>query len=296
MTLPPNVPKSAIDKYVPIKLISGSPNGLIIAVIPNNLVKPTPSSLLALRIPRSREEREALLRQIESLPSIKTRRVTRVIDYDPRGNWYVTSFCHGRDLQHLKENFFQDGLPPFLICKIFDEVMAAQGSELEPKGIWHTNLKGSNIILTPTEKEEFPIVRIVHPHGVTTWDEQAVVKQMIGLLRYLTNSASRIPEKYRMNKKRDKLEYVIEDEDTNSLIIGDDFYSFIANYDLEGDTSWEELRSRWMNEATALMKELFDSERLLDVMEIIMEPKVTDDEFREAVGDGGMDIIDDRDL
>jgi serine/threonine protein kinase len=296
MTLPPNVPKSAIDKYVPIKLISESPNGLIIAAIPNNIVKPTPSSLLALRIPRSREEREALLRQIESLLSIKTRRVTRVIDYDPRGNWYVTSFCHGRDLQHLKENFFQDGFPPFLICKIFDEVMAAQSTELEPKGICHTNLKGSNIILTPTEKEEFPIVRIVHLHGVMTWDEQAVVKQMIGLLRYLTNSASRIPEKYRMNKKRDKLEDLIEDEDTNSLIIGDDFYSFIANYDLEGNTSWEELKSRWMNEATALMKELFNSEWLLDVMEIIMEPKVTDDEFREAVEDGGMDIIDDRNL
>jgi hypothetical protein len=99
-----------------------------------------------------------------------------------------------------------------------------------------------------------------------------------------------------MNKKRDKLEDLIEDEDTNSLIIGDDFYSFIANYDLEGNTSWEELKSRWMNEATALMKELFNSEWLLDVMEIIMEPKVTDDEFREAVEDGGMDIIDDRNL
>jgi hypothetical protein len=280
MTLPPNVPKSAIDKYVPIKLISESPNGLIIAVIPNNLVKPTPSSLLALRIPRSREEREALLRQIESLLNIKTRRVTRVIDYDPRGNWYVTSFCHGRDLQHLKENFFQDGFPPFL----------------GPKGICHTDLKGSNIILTPTEKEEFPIVRIVHLNGIVIWDEQAVVKQMIRLLRYLTNSASRIPEKYRMNKKGDKLEYVIKDEDTNSLRIGDDFYSFIANYDLEGNTSWEDLKSRWMNEATALMKELYDSERLLDVMEIIIEPKFTDDEFREAVEDGGMDIIDDRDL
>lgn len=182
MTLPPNVPKSAIDKYVPIKLISESPNGLIIAVIPNNLVKPTPSSLLALRIPRSREEREALLRQIESLLSIKTRRITRVIDYDPRGNWYVTSFCHGRDLQHLKENYFQDGFPPFLICKIFDEVMAAQGTEFEPKGICHTDLKGSNIILTPTKKEEFPIVRIVHLNGIATWDEQAVVKQMIELL------------------------------------------------------------------------------------------------------------------
>jgi hypothetical protein len=89
---------------------------------------------------------------------------------------------------------------------------------------------------------------------------------------------------------------VIKDEDTNSLRIGDDFYSFIANYDLEGNTSWEDLKSRWMNEATALMKELYDSERLLDVMEIIIEPKFTDDEFREAVEDGGMDIIDDRDL
>ena len=136
----------------------------------------------------------------------------------------------------------------------------------------------------------------MHLHGVVTWDEQAVVKQMIGLLRYLTNIASRIPEKYRIDKKGDKLEYVIKDEDTNSLRIGDDFYSFIANYDLEGNTSWEDLKSRWMNEATALMKELYDSERLLDVMEIIIEPKVTDDEFREAVEDGGMDIIDDRDL
>ena len=296
MILPPNIPKSAIDKYIPIMLISESSNGLIIAVVPKNLVKPTPTSLLALRIPRSKDEREAFLGQIEFLLSIKTRRITRVIDYDLRGNWYVTSFCHGRDLQHLKENFFQDGFPPFLICNIFDEVMAAQGTELEPKGICHTNLKGSNIILTPTEKEEFPIVRIVHLHGVVTWDEQAVVKQMIGLLRYLTNSASRIPEKYRIDKKGDKLEYVIKDEDTNSLRIGDDFYSFIANYDLEGNTSWEDLKSRWMNEATALMKELYDSERLLDVMEIIIEPKVTDDEFREAVEDGGMDIIDDRDL
>ncbi|KAG9192572.1 hypothetical protein G6011_11306 [Alternaria panax] len=296
MALPPNVPKSAIDKYVPIKLISENANGLILAVVPKNIVNPTLSSLLALTIPRPKEDLEALLGQFEFLLDIKTRRLVRVIDCEPKGNWYITPFYHGHDLQHLKKNHFQDGFPPFLVFKIFVEVTAAQGTELGPKGICHADLRGSNVIISPTQKEELPIVRIVHLEGIAVWNEQAIVRQVIGLLRYLTNSVSRIPDKYRTNKMGDKLENIIEDKDTNSLIIGDDFYSFIANFDLEGIKSWKDLKSMWVNEATGLMSEFYDKGLLADVKEVIGEQKVTMKELKNVMEDGGMNYIDDRDL
>jgi hypothetical protein len=117
------VPKSALDEYIPIKRISRSENGFIIACIRKNIVTTNLSSLLALKIPAQNQDREALLGRLESLHDVDTRRISKVIDYDPRGNWYITPFVHGQHVQHLKETLFQDGFPPFLACKIFVEVM-----------------------------------------------------------------------------------------------------------------------------------------------------------------------------
>jgi serine/threonine protein kinase len=292
MAFPPTIPKSALDKYTPIKFISQSANGYILACIRKSNPAPTLSSLLALNIPPTENNHETLLRQLKCLREIDSRRVTSVIDYDPRGNWYIASFHHGQNLRHLKETLLRDGFPPFLVCKIFVEVIAAQNTELEPKGICHEDLRASHIILSPTTKEELPYVRIMHLEGIAVWNEEAVVKQIMILLRYLTNGEARIPDQYRTKKKGARHENSWD----VSLEDGDDFYSFIAGYDLEEQMSWKELRSRWTNLAGGLMWELYDKGRLADVREVIGEEKVTFGELDKAVKDGGMDVIVDRAL
>jgi hypothetical protein len=247
---------------------------------------------MALKVPSPWEDREVLLAHLETLDDVDTERVTSVIDWHPKGNWYINSFQQGQNVEYLKDTLFPDGFPPFLVCKIFAEVINAQSMKLEPKNICHADLRASNIILSPTTKTEWPDVRIVHLEGITDWNEQAVVSQVMDLLQYLTNSELRIPDGFRTNKKGKKL----KDSTGRSLKDGDELYSFIAGHKQEGRLAWRALKSRWRILAGRLIKELHDKGRSADVREILWEEKVTDEELRKMMQGGGMDVIVDENL
>jgi serine/threonine protein kinase len=285
MVFQPAIPKSALNKYVPIKIISQSENGSIIACVPKSSNTPTLSSLMALKVLSPGQGREALLVHLETLDGVDTERVTSVIDWYPKGNWYINSFQQGQNVEYLKDTLFRDGFPPFLVCKIFTEIINAQNMELEPKNICHADLRASNIILSPTTKTEWPDVRIVHLEGITGWNEQAVVSQVMGLLQYLTNSKSRIPDDFRTNKKGKKL----KDSTGRSLQDGDELYSCIAGHKQEGRLAWRAIKSRWRILAGRLIKELHDKGWSADVREILWEEKVTDEELRNRSGNQNLD-------
>ncbi|KAH6872566.1 hypothetical protein BKA58DRAFT_456165 [Alternaria rosae] len=177
-------------------------------------------------------------------------------------------------LQSLKEVRFPDGLPPFLVCKIFAEVINAHNIELEPKNICHADLSVNNIIPSSTMEKELPQVRIVHLEGVAVWNEQAVVHQIMNLLQHLTNGESYNPDEFLTNKKGDKL----KDSIGRSLKDGDRLYSFVAGYEPEGELSWKNLKRRWRTLADRLAKELYDNGRSADVREALWHATVTDEE------------------
>ncbi|KNG52189.1 hypothetical protein TW65_00657 [Stemphylium lycopersici] len=288
MASPPKIPKSALDKYLPVKLISDTAGSRVIAVIPR--AKGTPialSFLLALKIPALNTDRATLLNQIKTAQQIGTRSITKVVDHDPNGNWYVTLFHSGQTIEHIKQSLSPGGLPPFLVFKIFVEMVTAQDTYLGPRGMCHTDLGRTNIILSPTTTEELPYVRLLHIESIASWDDEAVWKQAILLLRYLTGGVERIPYRFRTNKKGNKLEHVRD----SSLNDADDLYSFAARYDIEGGGSWKEIKSKFVNMARALMLELLDRGRLADVKECIGERMITLMELDAVVEEGGMEVV-----
>ena len=271
MASPPKIPKSALDKYLPIKLISDTAGSRVIAVIPRARGIPIALSfLLALKIPARNTDRVTLLNQIKAAQQISTRDISKVVDHDPNGNWYVTLFHSGQMIEQVKQALFPAGLPPFLVFKIFVEIVTAQDTYLEPRDTCHTDLGGTIIILSPTTMEELPYVRLLHIESIAVWDDEAVWKQAILLLRYLTGGADRIPHRFRTNKKGNQLEHIRH----CSLDDADDLYSFAARYDVEGKGSWKEVKSKCANMARTLMLELLDQGRLTDFKELIREQKV----------------------
>ncbi|KAI4655292.1 hypothetical protein J4E93_000002 [Alternaria ventricosa] len=177
-------------------------------------------------------------------------------------------------LQCLKDALFPDGLPPFLVCKIFADLINTHNMDLEPKNICHADLNAYNTLLSPKMEQELPQVRIEHLKDVAVWDEQAVVKQIMNLLQYLTNCESRIPDEFRTTKKGEKL----KDSKGRSLGDGDRLYSFVAGYDPQGQLSWKDLKRRWRNLADCSAKELYDKGRSADIRETLWDAVVGDEE------------------
>jgi len=146
--------------------------------------------------------------------------------------------------------------------------------DLEPKNICHADLNANNTLLSPTMEKELPQVRIEHLEDVAVWDEQAVVKQIMNLLQYLTNCEPRIPDELRTTKKGEKL----KDSKGRSMRDGDRLYSFVAGYDPQGQLSWKDLKRRWRNLADCSAKELYDKGRSADVREALWDAVVGGEE------------------
>jgi hypothetical protein len=200
------------------------------------------------------------------------------------------AFVQGRSVQQLENNHYSHGFPPYVVFRVFEQVVQQQ-LYLQQKGWCHINLSGGgNVTLQKSTTNTVPSVTFVDYEAIQRYnkdEDHRVLKHVIELVSIMIKDEKRVPAKYRQRQNGSSF-------DANHLAVADQVYNFVEQ--MVSRNRWKKektLMEIWSEHGTQLINlvaDLNDEKLMADVESMLSEPMVTDQEIAQMVADGGMNI------
>lgn len=210
-----------------------------------------------------------------------------ILDFDTTGDyvrWYTMRYINGLNIAHLLGNYYFNGLPPFLVFRVLDQIAKAE-EHLKERGLCYVNLEeGHNIMLHMRDTAVVPKVTLVGYQGVKKYEEsrdRAIFTYYMRLAKRMTAGATKVPDFFRRERGGEELP-------SGSLGNADELYEMIAGFEWEEGMSLQKFMEKdmWGVKICALVGELLDEGMAEELQMWVMRPVVKAEELHVGMQGG----------